>query len=114
VQLSARIPLEDVDIGDKRVLKGQQVVALNGAANRDPAQFPDPDRLDLGRRDNRHLAFGAGIHFCLGAPLARVEGQVAIGELVRRAPEIELAEERLEWRETVTLRGLKRLPVAFG
>jgi cytochrome P450 len=114
VQLSARIPLEDVDIGGKRVLKGQHVVALNGAANRDPAQFPDPDSLDLGRRDNRHLAFGGGIHFCLGAPLARVEGQVAIGELVRRAPKIELAEESLEWRETVTLRGLKRLPVAFG
>jgi pimeloyl-[acyl-carrier protein] synthase len=114
VQLSARIPLEDVDIGGKRVLKGQQVVALNGAANRDPAQFADPGRLDLGRRDNRHLAFGAGIHFCLGAPLARVEGQVAIGELVRSAAKIELAEESLEWRETVTLRGLKRLPVAFG
>jgi cytochrome P450 len=114
VQLTGRIPLVDMEIGGKQVSRGQEVVALTGSANRDPAQFPDPDRLDLSRADNRHLAFGAGIHFCLGAPLARVEGQIAIGELLQRAPRIELAAEDLEWRETVTLRGLKRLPVAFG
>jgi cytochrome P450 len=114
VQLTGRIPLEELEIGGKRIGKGQEVVALTGAANRDPAQFPDPDRLDLGRSENRHIAFGAGVHFCLGAPLARVEGQIAIGSLVRRAPKIELAAEELQWRETVTLRGLKRLPVAFG
>ncbi len=114
VQLTGRIPLQDLEIGGKRIAKGQEVVALTGAANRDPAQFPDPDRLDLGRTDNRHFAFGAGIHFCLGAPLARVEGQIAIATLVRRMPKIELASDEMEWRETVTLRGLARLPVAFG
>jgi pimeloyl-[acyl-carrier protein] synthase len=114
VQLTGRIPLVDMEIGGKLIGKGQEVVAITGAANRDPAQFPDPDRLDLSRADNRHLAFGAGIHFCLGAPLARVEGQIAIGALIQRAPKIELAAEELEWRETVTLRGLQRLPVAFG
>jgi len=115
VQLTGRTVLEDMEIGGRPIDKGHQVVAVLGAANRDPAQFPDPDRLDLGRNDNRHLAFGSGIHFCLGAPLARAEGQVAIATLLRRVPRIELAtEEELEWRETVTLRGLKSLPVRFG
>jgi cytochrome P450 len=113
VQLTARIPLEDVRLGPRQVRKGQQVVALNGAANRDPAQFPNPDRLDLGRTDNRHVAFGAGIHFCLGAPLARVEGQIAIGTLVGRTSNIELAGDPVR-RETVTLRGLKHLPVTLA
>jgi cytochrome P450 len=114
VQLTGRIPMEDVEIGGTTFRKGQEVVGLIGAANRDPAQFPDPDRLDVGRPDNRHLAFGAGIHFCLGAPLARLEGAVAIAALVGRAPNIELASDDLQWRETVTLRGLSRLPVTFG
>jgi cytochrome P450 len=114
VQLTGRIPLEDVEIAGSSIEKGQEVVAIMGAANRDPAQFRDPDRLDLGRTDNRHLSFGAGIHFCLGAPLARVEGQIAIATLVRRARKIELASADLQWRETVTLRGLKTLPVALG
>jgi pimeloyl-[acyl-carrier protein] synthase len=113
VQLTGRIPLEDVEIGGKGIGKGQEVVALIGAANRDPAQFLEAERLDLGRSENRHIAFGAGVHFCLGAPLARLEGQIAIGSLVQRVPKIELAVDELEWRETVTLRGLKRLPVAF-
>jgi cytochrome P450 len=110
VQLTGRIPLEDMEFGGKTVRKGQQVVALVGAANRDPEQFADPDRLDLGRQDVRHVAFGGGIHFCLGAFLARVEGQIAIGSMVRRFPKLELAGEPV-WRDTITLRGLKVLPL---
>jgi cytochrome P450 PksS len=76
-------------------------------------QFADPDRLDVARHDNRHIAFGFGIHFCLGAPLARLEAQPPIGTLVRRAPHLQLATEALEWRESSTLRGLKALPVTL-
>lgn len=114
VQLTGRIPLEDMEIGGRTVRKGQQVVALVGAANRDPEAFPDPDRLDIGRRDIRHVAFGGGIHFCLGASLARAEGQIAIDTLVHRFPGLELGPGEPEWRDTITLRGLKRLPVALG
>jgi cytochrome P450 len=88
------------------------VVAI-GAANRDPAHFPEPDRLDLARADNRHIAFGFGIHFCLGAPLARLEGQIALGTLARRLPRLALATDAPEWRESQVLRGLKALPVTF-
>ncbi len=84
-----------------------------GAADRDPAQFPDPDRLDIARADNRHVAFGMGIHFCLGAPLARVEGQIAINTLVQRLPKLALATEQPEHRQSLTLRGLKALRVSF-
>lgn len=113
VQLTGRIPLEDMEFGDKTVRKGQQVVALVGAANRDPAQFDDPDRLDIRRGDVRHIAFGGGIHFCLGASLARAEGQIAIGSLVRRFPALDLAAEP-EWRDTITLRGPKLLPLTVN
>lgn len=113
VQLTGRIPLEDMDFGGKTIRKGQQVVALVGAANRDPAQFEEPDRLDLRRVDVRHVAFGGGIHFCLGATLARTEGQIAIGSLIRRFPKLDLAGEA-DWRDTVTLRGLKRLTIAVA
>ena len=84
-----------------------------GAANRDPAHFPDPDRLDLARPDNRHVAFGRGIHFCLGAPLARIEGQIAINTLLKRMPQLALAVEHPEHRQSLTLRGLTALPVSF-
>jgi len=89
------------------------VMPFIGAADRDPAQFPDPDRLDIGRTDNRHIAFGWGIHFCLGAPLARLEGQIAIGTLVQRLPRLALATDRPEHRLSLTLRGLSSLPVSF-
>ena len=111
VQQTARFATADVDLGGQRIDKGAMVVTLIGAANRDPAQFPDPDRLDVGRADNRHIAFGFGIHFCLGAPLARLEGQVALGTLVRRLPDLALASDHVEWRESQVLRGLKALPV---
>src|SRR3989441_5842098 len=113
VQRTGRIVYEDVTIGGKTIPKGSLTVGLLGAANRDPAHFPDPDRLDIARGAMHHLAFGWGIHFCLGAPLARLEGQIAIGTLLRRLPRLALASEHLEWRETSTLRGLQRLPVAF-
>ncbi len=111
VQLTGRIALEDMEFAGRPVKKGQQVVALVGAANRDPEQFPHPDTLDLTRQDNRHIAFGGGIHFCLGASLARTEGQIAIASLVRRFPDMEVATERPEWRDTITLRGLRSLPL---
>jgi cytochrome P450 len=113
VQRTARVPSEDVTIGGRTIGKGEMVMPFIGAADRDPAQFPDPDRLDITRADNRHIAFGWGIHFCLGAPLARVEGQIAIGTLVRRLPKLALATDRPEYRQSLTLRGLKSLPVAF-
>jgi cytochrome P450 len=111
VQRTARIPSEDVTVGGRTIGKGEMVMPFIGAADRDPAQFPNPDRLDIGRTDNRHIAFGLGIHFCLGAPLARVEGQIAINTLVQRFPKLRLATEAPEHRPSLTLRGLKKLPV---
>ena len=103
----------DVELHGRKIAKGSLVVTAIGAANRDHAHFPDPDRLDITRHDNRHIAFGFGIHFCLGAPLARLEGQIAIGRLLRRMPGLRLATSTPEWRESSTLRGLKTLPVTF-
>ena len=113
VQRTARIINAEVELGGKVLPKGAFVVAAIGAANRDPAHFADPDRLDVARADNRHIAFGFGIHFCLGAPLARVEGQIALQSLLRRMPGLRLTGPEPEWRESSTLRGLKALPVAF-
>jgi cytochrome P450 len=113
VQLTGRVVSEDLEVGGVQMRPGHFVMVLLGAANRDPAQFPDPDRLDLARHPNQHLSFGRGIHFCLGAPLARVEGQVAIGSLVRRFPRLRLDGEPVQ-RDTVTLRGLESLPVAVA
>ena len=113
VQRTARIPSEDVTIGGKIIGKGEMVMPFIGAADRDPAQFPDPDRLDIGRTENRHIAFGWGIHFCIGAPLARVEGQIAINTLLRRMPRLTLATAEPQHRQSLTLRGLTSLPVSF-
>ncbi len=112
VQRTARIPSEDVTFGGKTIGKGEMVMPFIGAADRDPRQFPDPDRLDLGRTDNRHIAFGWGIHFCIGAPLARVEGQIAINTLLKRQPKLALAATP-QHRQSLTLRGLTTLPVGF-
>ena len=113
VQRTARITNADVELGEHKIPKGSMVVPVIGAANRDPAHFPDPDRLDVSRPDNRHIAFGFGIHFCLGAPLARLEGQITLGTLLHRMPQLALSTERPEWRESQVLRGLKALPVSF-
>jgi len=113
VQRTGRLASTEVRIGERQIPKGSTVVAVIGAANRDPAHFTDPDHLNIARTDNRHIAFGFGIHFCLGAPLARVEGQIAIGTLVQRMPNLALVSDTPEWRESSLLRGLKTLPVAF-
>jgi cytochrome P450 len=113
VQRTSRMTMADVEIGGKKIAKDSVVVAAIGAANRDPAYFADPERLDVARKDNRHIAFGFGIHFCLGASLARIEGQVAIGTLLRRMPALKLVSDTPEWRESSVLRGLKTLPVTF-
>ena len=112
-QHTARICPEDTVIDGRAIRKGAAVMAVMAAGNRDPLRFPDPDRLDLERQDNRHLAFGWAAHFCFGAPLARMEGRIAFAALLKRLPGLALGEGKLEWRENLGLRGLKALPVHF-
>ena len=112
-QHTARLAPHDVMLGGKLIRKGDAVMAVMAAGNRDPERFPDPDRLDLRRQNNRHLAFGWAAHFCFGAPLARLEGQIAFATLLRRLPGLALTDEPLAWRENLGLRGLKTLPVTF-
>ncbi|MEW6305629.1 MAG: cytochrome P450 [Verrucomicrobiota bacterium] len=114
LQRLGRTALVDVEIRGRKIKKGQTVLSLLGAANRDPAQFPDADRFDIRRNPNRHLAFGNGIHFCLGAPLARLEAPIAIAELLRRFPKLSLerAPHEHEWHSGV-MRGLESLPVTW-
>ena len=113
VQRTARTPTEAVTIGGRTIPAGEIVMPFIGAADRDPAQFRDPDGLDITRTENRHVAFGLGIHFCLGAPLARIEGQIAINTLAKRLPHLALAVDHPEYRMSLTLRGLAALPVTF-
>lgn len=113
VQFTDRIARESLEIGGQRIEPGQTVTMVLAAANRDPAQFPEPDRLDLGRRENRHVAFGHGIHFCLGAALARLEGQIGIQTLLSRFPGLRLGSRTLHWRANQVVRGLQSLPVLF-
>ncbi|MGH9266106.1 MAG: cytochrome P450 [Acidimicrobiales bacterium] len=114
VHVTARIAKEDVEIGGFTVREGEQAVAILGAANRDPEQFPDPDRLDVARTPNRHLAFGGGPHFCLGAALARLEGQIAFGTMLRRLPDLELVTTEPTYRDHYVIRGLNELRVRFS
>lgn len=112
-QHTARLAPDDVVLGGKTIRKRQAVIAVMGAANRDPERFPDPDRLDLGRQDNRHVAFAWASHFCFGAPLARIEGQAAFETVLRRMPNLGLLPGPVQWRENLGLRGLKALHVTF-
>ena len=112
-QHTARICREDTELGGKLIRKGQAVIAVMGAGNRDPERFPDPDKLDLGRTDNRHLAFGWASHFCFGAPLARIEGQLVFEALVRRTANMAIAPGPIVWRDNLGLRGLTSLAVTF-
>jgi cytochrome P450 len=112
-QHTGRLAPEDVELGGRTIRKGQAVMAVMAAANRDPDRFPDPDRFDITRTDNRHLAFGYAAHFCFGAALARVEGQEAFDAIVRRLHNLELQPVRLVWRNNLGLRGLTALPVTF-
>ncbi|HEX3970551.1 MAG TPA: cytochrome P450 [Stellaceae bacterium] len=112
-QHTARIAPEDGELGGKHIKKRDAVMAVMAAGNRDPQRFADPDTLDLKRPDNRHLAFGWAAHFCFGAPLARMEGQIAFTALLDRLKDIALPPQLLTWRENLGLRGLKALNVTF-
>ncbi|MGA7047912.1 MAG: cytochrome P450, partial [Candidatus Sulfotelmatobacter sp.] len=111
VQFTARVLKEDVEVCGQQIRKGWTVLCMLGAANRDPKQFKEPNQLDLKRLNNQHLAFSAGLHFCIGAQLARLEGQIALLNLVQRFPEMKLTGPRPEWASTFGFRGLKSLPV---
>ena len=108
-----RVAAAPATIHGRAIAPGDRVFAMLHAANRDPRQFPEPDRLDLTRAANRHVVFGYGIHFCLGAPLARMEGQIGFPALLRRLHGIELAEPAPEWTDSLVLRGVKSLPIRF-
>jgi cytochrome P450 len=112
-QHTGRLAPEDVELGGKLIRKGQAVMAVMAAANRDPERFPDPDRFDVSRTENRHLAFGYAAHFCFGAALARVEGQEVFEAIIRRLPDLQLQPGPLVWRNNLGLRGLTALPVKF-
>jgi cytochrome P450 len=115
VQRTGRSVTEHVEVNGYAFHPGQRVNLFVGAANRDPAQFADPDRLDITRANaSQHLSFAAGIHYCVGAPLARLEAQLALDALLRFAPDLRLATERPSWRATFVLRGLAELPVALS
>jgi cytochrome P450 len=117
VQLTGRVALEDIeDLGGKKIPKGESVLCLLGSANHDPAVYPDrPEQLDITRPNVKPLSFGGGIHFCLGAQLARIEAEIAISTLLRRLPDLRLDDaENPEWRPTFVLRGLKTLPARWG
>jgi cytochrome P450 len=111
VQIDARWALQDVELRGKRILKGQGVIPLIGSANRDPRFFAEPRKLDIGREPNHHVAFGRGIHHCLGAPLARLEGQVAFQAFLEAFDRVALATDKPEFRDNVVLRGLRSLPL---
>ena len=115
VQVTGRTTLEYVDeIGGISLEKGQSVICLLGSANRDPEVYSDPDRLDITRRDVRPLSFGGGIHYCVGAQLARIEAEIAIATLLRRLPNLQLDSiEHPDWRQTFVLRGLNKLPASW-
>lgn len=114
IQHTGRLALEDMELGGKKIRKRAAVLAVIGAANRDPERFPDPDRLDLGRKDNQHLAFGWGPHLCFGASLGRAEGQIALSTLFGRLKNLALEPEPIVWQNNMGFRGLVALPVTFA
>jgi pimeloyl-[acyl-carrier protein] synthase len=113
-QIIARTVAQDMEWDGRSLREGDAVIVLLGAANRDPAQFDDPEILDVGRSPNQHIAFGHGPHFCLGAQLSRLEGRVAIPALVRRFPNMRPVEDQPDWRPTAVLRGLNSLAVSLN
>ena len=114
VQLGSRYALETFEFEGARIEKGQGIWLAWASANRDPQQFTDPDRLDLARRNNPHLAFGAGIHACLGLHLARVEARIAFRALWRRLPNLELSRKPVEWQRSLGIHGPRRLHVEYA
>jgi cytochrome P450 len=113
VQLTGRIATVDAELDGQLITKGTEVIVMIASANRDPEVFENPDALDIGRADNRHLSFSGGIHFCLGAPLARIEAQEAFGQLLDRFPKLSLTDSDVEWKPTTTIRGPKELHLAW-
>ncbi len=113
VQMTARWVMQDTEFAGFEIKRGQQLSTMLGAANRDPARFTNPGELDITRDPNPHIAFAAGIHYCIGAPLARMEGQIAFSALARRLPNLKLVKENPTYRNTYVLRGLAELPVTF-
>jgi cytochrome P450 len=114
VQMSGRVTNTEVEVGGVTLPAGESVVTLLGAANRDPAQYADPETLDVGRQNVRPMSFGGGIHHCLGAQLARLEAELVFTALVERLPNLELPEKDTPaWRGTFTLRGLHKLPAVW-
>jgi cytochrome P450 len=113
VQIVYRSMTEELELGGQRIGQGQLVNLVVGTANRDPAQFSDPDQFDITRHEGRHMGLGLGIHFCLGAALARLEGELVFNSLLHRFPTMQLATDTLEWQAHPTFRGLKALPVAL-
>jgi cytochrome P450 len=111
VTQSGRTPLQDVEIGGCPIKRGESVTPQLAAANHDPAVYPDPHRFDITREDTHHQSFGGGVHYCLGAPLARLEAQIAVGTLVRRFPNLRLSDEPVEYRKIPSFRGLAKFQV---
>jgi cytochrome P450 len=106
-----RIALEDVRYGERKIERGDRLYLMLNAANRDPEVFPAPDRFDIGRADSRHISFGYGIHYCLGAPLARLEAAIGVSSLLARLPHLSLATDEPAWSDSLVLRGVKALPL---
>lgn len=113
IQMTERIALDDVEVGAASIPKGSLVVLCLAAANRDPAVFDQPHSLDLARDPNPHLGFGGGAHFCIGAPLARLEARIALRAMARRLPKVKISATKLDWRPSFTIRGLRELPLAL-
>jgi cytochrome P450 len=113
VQITYRSAIADAQINGKSIHKGDLVNTIIASANRDPERFSDPDRFDITRSEGRHLSFGLGIHYCIGAPLVKMEAEVAFSTLLRRFPQLQLATDHLEWQEHPIFRGLKALPVSL-
>ena len=114
VQWTSRVAGEDMTFGGHSIRRGELFLASIGSANRDERVFADPDRLDLRRPDNKHLALGSGPHFCLGATLARMEAEIAIRTLVSRFPDLRLERQKLQWHTGLTFRGVKSLKLALA
>ena len=114
VQITVRIASDNLEIDNQTIQKGEKMLLCLGSANRDPAKFSNPDLFNILRPENQHLAFGDGIHSCLGAALARAQAEIAINSLVQKLPNLKLASDKLEWRKNIALRGLKTLSVTFN
>jgi hypothetical protein len=112
VQITTRLAHQTVTLGDSLIAAGDMVFIVIGAANRDPARYPEPDRFDIARDSRDHLAFGSGIHYCLGSALARMEGEILFPMLLRTFPRLELETSVFDWRPSVILRSLDSLPVS--